>query len=157
MTGKDDTATSTADREIIATRIFDAPRDLVWKVWTDPNHIAQWWGPNGFTNTISEMDVRPGGMWRFIMHGPDGTDYPNRVVFQDVIRPEYLVYVHGDEVDPDQFRVTVTFQEHNGKTVLTMRSVFRSAAELADVIEKHGAVEGMQQTLGRLEAYLAKM
>ena len=66
----------TADREIVATRVFDAPRDLVFRMWTDPAHIVHWWGPNGFTTTIHEMDVRPGGMWRFIMHGPDGVDYP---------------------------------------------------------------------------------
>lgn len=71
---------STADREIATTRIFDAPRKLVWKAWTDPNHVAHWWGPNGFTNTIHEMNVAPGGVWRFMMHGPDGTDWPNKIV-----------------------------------------------------------------------------
>ena len=68
-----DSEAGTADREIVATRIYGAPRELVWRVWTDPKHIAQWWGPQGFTNTIREMDVRPGGAWRFTMHGPDGT------------------------------------------------------------------------------------
>ena len=86
MAGKNDAA-STADREIAATRIFDAPRELVWKAWTDPKHVAQWWGPNGFTNTIHEMNVSPGGVWRFMMHGPDGTDYPNRIVFIEVVEP----------------------------------------------------------------------
>src|SRR3954449_1876611 len=101
-----------ADREIVAVRVFDAPRELVWKLWTDPHHVAQWWGPNGFTNTIHEMDVRPGGVWRFIMHGPDGVDYPNRIVFIEVVEPERLVYSHGgDEGDPVQFHVTVTFAE----------------------------------------------
>lgn len=156
MAAKNETA-STADREIAATRIFDAPRDLVWQAWTDPKHVAQWWGPNGFKNTISEMDVRPGGVWRFIMHGPDGTDYPNKIVFLEVVKPERLVYVHGDDGDPDQFRVTVTFAEQNGKANLIMRSVFRSAADLAYVVEKHGAIEGMNQTLGRLSDYLLKM
>jgi uncharacterized protein YndB with AHSA1/START domain len=65
-------ATSSVDREIITSRVYDAPRELVFKAWTDPKHIARWWGPNGFTTTIHEMDVRPGGAWRFIMHGPDG-------------------------------------------------------------------------------------
>jgi uncharacterized protein YndB with AHSA1/START domain len=119
--------------------------------------VAQWWGPNGFTNTISEMSVKPGGIWRFVMHGPDGTDYPNKVVFLEVVKPERLVYVHGDEGDPDQFHVTVTFAEESGKTTLTMRSVFRTTAERDCVAEKFGAVEGMKQTLGRLEEYLAKM
>ena len=72
---------SSARREIITTRVLDAPRELVWKAWTDPKHVAEWWGPNGFTNTIHEMDVRPDGVWRFIMHGPDGVDYKNEIVF----------------------------------------------------------------------------
>ncbi|HXJ00555.1 MAG TPA: SRPBCC family protein [Micropepsaceae bacterium] len=157
MAERNEAAASTADREIVATRIFDAPRELVWKAWTDPKHVALWWGPNGFKNTISEMDVRPGGVWRFIMHGPDGTDYANRVAFLEVVRPHRLVYIHGDERDPDQFRVTVIFEEQDGKTKLTMRSVFRSAADLAYVVEKHGAIEGMNQTLGRLKEYLLNM
>ena len=80
--------TNTADREIVSARVFDAPRELVWKAWVDPKHVAQWWGPKGFTNTIHEMDVRPGGVWRFAMHGPDGTDYKNEIVFIEVVRPE---------------------------------------------------------------------
>lgn len=84
--------TSTADREIGTTRIFNAPRELVGKAWADPKHVALWWGPNGFTNTISEMSVKPGGTWRFVMHGPDGTDDPNKIVFLEVVKPERLVY-----------------------------------------------------------------
>lgn len=73
-------------------------------MWTDPKHIA-WWGPNGFTNTIHEMNVKPGGVWRFIMHGPDGTDYPNKILFIEVVKPERLVYTHGsdEDNDPNQF------------------------------------------------------
>src|SRR3954464_2525826 len=99
-----------ADREIVAVRVFDAPRELVYKAWTDPEHVAQWWGPNGFTNTIHEMDVRPGGVWRFIMHGPDGTDYKNEVEYLEVVKPELLVYLH--ESTP-KFHVTVTFDDQN--------------------------------------------
>ncbi|HEY4265324.1 MAG TPA: SRPBCC family protein [Micropepsaceae bacterium] len=157
MTVKNDDSTGTADREIGATRIYNVPRTLVWQAWTDPRHVAQWWGPNGFTNSISEMNVKPGGVWRFIMHGPDGTDYPNKIQFLEVVKPERLVYVHGDESDPDQFHVTVTFAEQDGKTTLTMRSVFRTKAERDFVVEKFGATEGMNQTLGKLGEYLAKM
>lgn len=78
----------TADREIVISRLIHAPRELVFKVWTDPKHVAHWWGPNGFTNTIHEMDVRPGGVWRFIMHGPDGVDYPNKIVYKEVVKPQ---------------------------------------------------------------------
>jgi uncharacterized protein YndB with AHSA1/START domain len=156
MAGKNDDA-GTADREIAATRIFDAPRAFVWKAWTDTEHVAQWWGPNGFTNTIHEMNVSPGGIWRFMMHGPDGTDYPNKIVFIEVVEPERLVYMHGDEGDPDQFHVTVTFAAQGGKTSLTMRSVFRTAAERDYVVEKFGAIDGMNQTLSRLTEHLKTM
>ena len=75
----------TSEREILLSRVFDAPRNLVWEAWTDPRQVAQWWGPNGFTTTIEVMDVRPGGHWRHVMHGPDGTDYPNDIVFLEVV------------------------------------------------------------------------
>src|SRR5438128_10473572 len=81
-------ATATADREIVVTRVFDAPRELVFEAWTDPTRVVQWWGPHGFTTTIHEMDVRPGGVWRFVMHGPDGTDYPNKVGFAEAAEPD---------------------------------------------------------------------
>lgn len=146
-----DSEAGTADREIVATRIYGAPRELVWRVWTDPKHIAQWWGPQGFTNTIREMDVRPGGAWRFTMHGPDGTDYPNEIVFTEVMKPERLAYDHT----APKFHVTVTFAEADaGKTKLTMRMVFTTSAERDDIAQKYGAVEGQQQTLGRLADYL---
>ena len=85
-------AIDTSDREISATRIFDAPRDLVWRAWTDPQQIVQWWGPNGFTTTTYHMEVKPGGVWRLVMHGPDGRDYPNRITFLEVVEPERLVF-----------------------------------------------------------------
>lgn len=149
---------NTADREIATSRVFDAPRELVWKVWTDPNHIGNWWGPNGFTNTIETMEVKPGGVWKLIMHGPDGTDYPNRITYIEVIKPERLVYKHGSDMEdhPGDFHVTVTFEEENGKTKLTMISLFQTAAARDEVVEKYGAIEGMNQTLNRLGEYLAK-
>src|SRR5450631_188479 len=102
-------AADTSDREIVITRVFDAPRELVFKAWTDPKHLVHWWGPNGFTNTFHEVDIRPGGVWRFTMHGPDGVDYPNRIVFEEIVKPERIVYAHsgGEENDLAQFHVTV--------------------------------------------------
>src|SRR5271156_6753607 len=85
----------TGDREIVITRIVDAPRELVWEAWTDPKHVAQWWGPRGFSTTIEEMDVRPGGVWRHTMHGPDGTNYPNKSVFTEVVKHERIAFSHG--------------------------------------------------------------
>ena len=149
---------STADREIVTSRLFDAPPEMVYRAWTDPDHVVRWWGPNGFTTTILEMDVRPGGVWRFVMHGPDGVDYPNRIVFSEVIAAKRLVYVHDDdEGGVRSFDVTVTFEEQEGKTLVTLRSVFKTAAERDQVVREYGAIEGAKQTLARLETHLATM
>jgi uncharacterized protein YndB with AHSA1/START domain len=147
-------AIDTSDREISTTRIFDAPRDLVFKVWTNPVDIVIWWGPNGFTNTNHAMDVRPGGVWRYTMHGPDGVDYANRIEYLEVKVPELLVYNHGDDEMNGAFHVTVTFEDLGKQTRLTMKSVFRSKEERDEVIEKSGALEGLYQTLTRLSDYL---
>src|SRR5271155_3914272 len=121
MSTKKDPSQETSDREIVTMRVFEAPRELVFAAWTEPKHVAEWWGPNGFTNTIYEMDVRPGGAWRFVMHGPDGVDYKNEFVYDEVVRPERIVYRH---VSPPNFHATVTFDDHAGKTKLTMRMLF---------------------------------
>lgn len=149
--------TDTSGRELAITRIFDANRELLFHVWTTPDHIAHWWGPNGFTNTILEMDVRPGGVWRYIMHGPDGTDYPNRVTYLEVVRPERLVYMHGDDENPDHFRVEVIFEDHGTQTKLIMRSVFKTPEDLAHVVENYGAKEGLEQNMDRLAAWVEKL
>ena len=154
----DSLASDTSDREIVITRLLDAPRELVFRVWTDPRHVVHWWGPAGFTNTNREMDVRPGGAWRFVMHGPDGVDYNNRCVYTEVVPPERLVYIHDADIenDPDSFHVTVTFEKQGGKTLLTMRSLFRSAAARDYVIKEYGALDGANQHVDRLAAYLAR-
>ena len=140
-------------RSIFSTRVFDAPRELVFDAFTDVKHISNWWGPRGFTTTTHEMDVRPGGKWLFIMHGPDGTDYDNEVVYLEVERPSRLVYTHGPA---PIFDVTVTFEEaEGGRTKMTMRSVFVSAEVRDQVAEEFGAVEGMHQTLDRFSEELA--
>ncbi len=150
----------TSDREIVITRVFDAPRELVWKAWTEPEHVVQWWGPKGFTTTIHEMDVRPGGVWRLTMHGPDGTDYPNKSVFIEVVKPERIVFSHGGAKKggpPAQFQATWTFEELGDKTRLTMRGLFPSAAARDAVVKEYGAIEGGKQTLERLAEHLKKM
>jgi uncharacterized protein YndB with AHSA1/START domain len=155
-------ATSSLDLEsdvktIVGSRLIDAPRELVWLAWTDPRHLAQWWGPDGFTTTTSAFDFRPGGVWRFVMHGPDGRDYENRVTFDAIVQPERLDYHHGggDDVEPVQFRTTVTFEDVAGKTRVTLRGVFPSAEERARVIREYGADKGLVQTLARLDGYVA--
>jgi len=149
---------STVDREIVLSRLLDAPRELVFAAWTDPKQIVQWWGPRGFTTTSHEMSVTPGGVWRFVMHGPDGRDYKNRIIFTEVVAPERLVYRHAgeDEHEDVRFYVTVVFQAQGGKTLLTMRSVFATAQERDDVVTKFGAMEGGKQTLERLAEHVEK-
>ncbi len=152
-------APHTADREIVLSRVFDAPRQLVWDAWTDPKQVVQWWGPRGFTTTIHEMDVRPGGVWRHTMHGPDGAKFPNKIVFVEVVKQERIVYVGsgGKEGDPGvHFQTTWTFEEEGGRTKLTICMVFDSIEERERVIKDFGAVEGGKQTLGRLAEQLAK-
>ena len=147
-------------KAIIATRVLDAPRALVFDVWSDPKHLSQWWGPNGFSATTSAFDMRVGGIWRFVMHGPDGRDYQNRITYDEIVKPERLIYHHGggDDVEPVQFRTTVTFEDIGGdKTRLTLHAVFPSAAERDRVIQDYGADKGAQQTLARLADYLATM
>ena len=149
----------TKDREILITRLLNAPRELVWEAWTKPEHVKHWWGPNGFTNTIHEMEVRPGGVWRFIMHGPDGRDFPNKIVFNEVVKPERLVYTHSsdDDNDPNVFHTTVTLEDRDGKTAITMRAVFATAEERDRVVKEYGALEGAKQNVERLATYLEKM
>jgi uncharacterized protein YndB with AHSA1/START domain len=151
------TGIDTTEREIVVTRLFNAPRELVFRAWIRPERIARWWGPNGFTTTTHEMDVRPGGIWRFVMHGPDGTDYDNRITYIEVAEPDRLVYAHagGEEDVAAEFHTTVTFVDRDGKTELTMRAVFPSAEARDRAIKEVGALEGANQTLDRFGAYVA--
>ena len=159
MTARSDLDLESDVKSIVGTRVLDAPRELVWSAWTDPRHLSQWWGPDGFTTTTSAFEFRPGGVWRFVMHGPDGRDYENRVTFDEIVKPERIAYHHGggDDVEPVQFRTTVTFEDVDGKTKLTMRGVFPSAEERARVIKEFGADKGLVQTLARLADYVAKV
>jgi uncharacterized protein YndB with AHSA1/START domain len=151
---------TTTDREIVITRVFDAPRELAWQAMTDPRHVVRWWGPHGFTTTIQEMDVRPGGVWTHVMHGPDGTDYPNNSVFQEVVYPERIVFAHGGsrpggpEAD---FIATWTFETIGDQTRVTIRMVFPTAAQRDIVVKEYGAIEGGKQTLERLAEHMPKM
>jgi uncharacterized protein YndB with AHSA1/START domain len=146
-----------ADREIVTTRDFLAPRQLVFDAWTDPAQLAKWWGPNGFSITTYSMDFRPGGVWKYVMHGPDGRDYQNRITYRQIQPPERLEYSHGGEGDDEDvaFETTVTFEQIGEKTRVVMRAVFATAAERDRVEREYGAVEGAQQTLARLAEVLS--
>jgi uncharacterized protein YndB with AHSA1/START domain len=150
----------TDPRSIIGSRVFDAPRELVFATFTDPQHLAAWWGPDGFTTTTHSFDFRPGGVWRFVMHGPDGRDYQNRVTYEEIVPPERLVYRHGggEDVEPVQFTQTLTFTDiGNGRTRLTWHGRFPTAQERARVIKEYGADKGLAQTMARLADYLETM
>lgn len=144
-------STQTIDREIVLTRLYPAPRELVWQVWTEPQHLIHWWGPDGFSLTIHEMDVRPGGVWHFHMHGPDGTDYLNHVVYVEVTKPSRLVYDHGPT---PKFQTTITFVEQEDKTLVTMRTILETQADYERAVNVFHAIEGGKQTMGRLANYL---
>jgi len=161
MTAKsNETEVQTTDREIVISRVFDAPRELVWEAMTDPEKVVHWWGPHGFSTKIEEMDVRPGGVWKHVMLGPDGTRYPNRSVFKEVVRPERLVFSHegsregGETISKD---MTWTFETvGEGRTRLTVRQSYPSAGMLERIVKEFGAIEGGKQTMARLAEFLSK-
>jgi uncharacterized protein YndB with AHSA1/START domain len=150
-----------ADREIVIAREVNAPRELVWEAWTNPEHVANWWGPRGFTTTIEKMDVRPGGVWKHVMHGPDGTNYPNKSVFKEVVKPERIVYSHGGGREGGRgshFVATWTFDALAAdRTRVTIRMVFASTVERDFVVKEFGAIEGGKQTLERLAEHLPQI
>ena len=151
-------AESAAEREIVLSRVFNAPRAMVWDACTDPKQVVLWWGPKGFSTTIEVMDVRPGGVWKQIMHGPDGTDYPNESVFVEVVRHERLVYkLQGGRQGGSVMHMekTTTFEDAAGGTLVTMRLVFPSAEARDQNVREYGSIEGGKQTLERLAGYLA--
>jgi uncharacterized protein YndB with AHSA1/START domain len=160
MAGKVSVDLDQDPRAIITTREFAAPRELVFEVWTDPKHLAQWWGPFGFTTTTSAFELSEGGVWRFVMHGPDGRDYQNRITFDEIVRPERIRYHHAgaDDVEPVAFRTTVTFEDlGRSRTRLTLHAQFPSAAERERVIKAYRADQGAIETLSRLADHLAKL
>ena len=146
----------TTGREIVTTRLISAPRELVWKVWTDPKHMAKWWGPDGFTTTTSKFEFRPGGVWRHVMHGPDGRDYPNEIIYENIEEPESISYSQSGDADAStevHFHSTVTFEDQGEKTLVTMKALFANAAQLEYVAKNYGAIEGAVQHLARLDQY----
>jgi uncharacterized protein YndB with AHSA1/START domain len=142
-----------ADLQIVSTRVFDFPRDLVFRAWTEPAHLAHWWGPKGFTNSFHEFDLRPGGNWRFAMHGPDGVDYKNHSVFVEIVAPERIVF---DHVSGPHYRVTATFDAlSDEQTRITFRMVFETPAVCAQA--KTFAVKANEENFDRLQKELKQM
>ncbi|WP_199329131.1 SRPBCC domain-containing protein [Coleofasciculus sp. FACHB-1120] len=155
---------TSGQREIVITRVFNAPRELVFKAWTDPEHVAQWWGPKGFTTKVTELDLRPGGKSRYVMIGPDGTEYPGKGVFREIVPLERIVTT--DEFDegfekvvnadlPKGMVMTVLFEDMDGKTKLTLRIVHESAEDRRKH-EEMGVIGGWNSSFDCLDEFLAK-
>lgn len=141
--------------ELYITRIYDAPVKMVWDAWVDPEKVAKWWGPRGFTLTTVKKDVRVGGTWVYTMHGPDGVDYPNITLFHEVEKYSRLVYDHGaSEGKPPLFRVSVDFIDLNGKTKMDM-TMSLATPEAAKEIKKFIKSAGGDSTWDRLAEYLS--
>ncbi len=149
-------AAKNKSNELRIIRIYDAPVDAVWDAWTDPEQVAQWWGPRGFTLTTHSKDLRPGGSWHYTMHGPDGVDYVNTAQYFEVEECAKLVYDHGGHADrPPLFRVTVLFSAVNGKTKMDMTMTLPTP-EAAEEISKFIKQAGGNATWDRLAEYLEK-
>lgn len=161
-----------SDREFLISRVFDAPRALVFRSWVEPARMARWWGPEGMTNPVCELDVRPGGAYRIVMRSPDGDEYPISGVFREVVEPERLVMTmdvsehppewhdmvranraRGDDNPAGELLTTVLFEDLGGKTRLTIRTLFETTA-IREAMVKMGMNEGWSSSLVRLTALL---
>ena len=160
MTAKSATAQPKfGEGTVVLTRVFDAPRALLWKAWTDPRMMAQWFGPRGFTSSVRELDVRVGGALRIVMHGPDGNDYPMKGVFREVIAPERLVFTNiaidmqGNHLLEGE--TAVTFAEKDGKTTLTLKTHAVGLVPIATTMLA-GMEAGWTQSIDKLEEVAAR-
>ncbi|MDX8355812.1 SRPBCC domain-containing protein [Cognatiyoonia sp. IB215182] len=147
---------SDATPELVFERLFNAPAKSVFRAWTDPTRLVQWWGPHGFRTTIERMDVRVGGTWSYILHGPDGVQYPNTAVFEILEPPHRLVFRNtGGHIQDKHLtcRMVATFVEKQQQTQVKLRMQFQSIDRLASA-KQRGAVEGGEQSLERLAALL---
>ncbi|MFN8256223.1 MAG: SRPBCC family protein [Bacteroidales bacterium] len=141
------------EKDMCIEEVLNAPLDLVWKAWSHPEHIALWWGPNGFTNTIHKMDLKPGGDWLLTMHGPDGKDYPNKSTFVEVVPKQKIVYRHYNP----NFTATIVFEALENKTRIKWSSVFETKKMFENVVIAFKADEGMKQNVEKLGKFLLEM
>jgi len=159
VTGRDAPARSaTADREIVISRVIDAPRELVFAAFTEVRHLSRWWGPDGFTTTTRAFEFRVGGAWDFVMHGPDGTDYSEWIMWREIVPPERIALLHGESRgDPNAFESVLAFEPAGEETRIVMRAVFPTKELRDEAVEKYHAIEGGEQTLSSLAAYVAEI
>ena len=148
---------ATADREIVISRDISAPRELVFEAFTEVRHLSRWWGPKGFTTTTRAFEFHVGGSWDFVMHGPDGTDYQEWISWTEIAPPERIALLHGEaRGDPNAFESVLTFAPDGAATRLEMRTVFRTKEQRDEAVEKYHAIQGGQQTLSNLAAYVTE-
>jgi uncharacterized protein YndB with AHSA1/START domain len=146
---------ATADRELVISRVIDAPREMVFEAFTEVRHLSRWWGPEGFTTTTRAFEFRVGGEWDFVMHGPDGTDYQNWISWTAIAPLERIALLHGEfRGDPNAFESVLTFAPDGAGTRIEMRTVFPTRELRDEAVEKYHAIEGGQQTLSKLAAYV---
>src|SRR3984893_10343934 len=149
---------ATADREILISRVISAPRELVFEAFTEVRHLSRWWGPEGFTTTTRAFEFRVGGEWVFVMHGPDGTDYQEWISWTEIVPPERIALLHGESRDdPNAFESVLTFAPDGAATRIEMRTVFPTKELRDEAVEKYHAIEGGQQTLSKLAAYVTEI
>ena len=147
-----------ADREIVISRVIDAPRELVFEAFTEVRHLSRWWGPEGFTTTTQSFEFREGGEWGFVLHGPDGTDYSEWIRWLRIAPPERIALLHGESRDdPNAFVSVLTFASDGAATRIVMRTVFPTKELRDEAVEKYHAIEGGQQTLSNLAAYVTEI
>ena len=149
-----------ADREIVISRVISAPRELVFEAFTEVRHLSRWWGPEGFTTTTRAFEFRVGGEWDFVMHGPDGTDYQEWISWTEIAPPERIALLHGESRgDPNAFESVLTFAPDGADgatTRIEMRTVFPTKELRDQAVEQYHAIEGGQQTLSHLAAYVTE-
>src|SRR6476660_4840275 len=146
---------ATADREIVISRVIGAPRERVFEAFTEVQHLSRWWGPEGFTTTTRAFEFRVGGVWDFVMHGPDGTDYQEWISWTEITPPERIALRHGEfRDDPNAFESALTFAPEDAVTRIEMRTVFPTRELRDEAVERYHAIEGGQQTLSNLAAYV---
>ena len=152
------TDSATSERELVVSRVVEGPPGLVFEVFSDATHLGRWWGPRGFSITTKTFEFAVGGEWDFIMHGPDGTDYPNWVRFEEISPPERIVLLHGERPDdPESFTSIITLAGTTRGTEVTLRSIFPTR-ELRDrAAHEYQAIEGGKQTLARLAEYTSRL
>jgi uncharacterized protein YndB with AHSA1/START domain len=149
---------ATADREIVISRVIDAPRELVFEAFTAARHLSRWWGPEGFTTTTRSFEFAVGGVWDFVMHGPDGTDYQEWITWTEIAPLERIALLHGSVPDdPDAFESVLTFEPDGAATRIVMRTIFPTREARDEAVQRVHAIEGGRQTLSHLAAYVAEL